>query len=48
MEKLKRMEYNAFKVSEEISLRIDGAIAHGGHVKSYVSSNVKELSFVDT
>ena len=48
MEKLKRMEYNAFKVSEEILLRIDGAIAHSGHVKSYVSSNVKELFFVDT
>ena len=31
-EELKRMEYNAFKVSEEISLRIDGAKAPGGHI----------------
>ena len=48
MEELKRMEYNAFKVSEEIALRIDGAVAPGGYMKSYVSSNVKELFFVDT
>ena len=34
---LQRMEYNAYKVCEEVGHRIDGATAPGGYLNGYVS-----------
>ena len=44
---LMRMEYNAYKVCEEISSRIDGARGPGGYLKCYVSVKADELFFSD-
>ena len=40
------MEYNAYKVCEEISSRIDGARGLGGYLKCYVSVKADELFFL--
>lgn len=39
------MEYNAYKVCDELTLRIDGAPAPGGHMKAYSSEKCENLFF---
>ena len=40
-----RMKYNAFKVCEELTYRIDGATAPGGFMKAYTSQDSDDLFF---
>ena len=42
-----RMEYNAYKVSEEIAFRIDGSAAPGCYMKGYPSEKPQELFLSD-
>ena len=42
---LKRMEYNAFKVCDELCCRIDGAPAPNGYMKAYTSQKNENLFF---
>ena len=42
---LKRMEYNAFKVCDDLTCRIDGAPVPNGYMKSYTSQKNEELFF---
>ena len=44
---LQRMEYNAFKVCEELSMRIDGARGPGGYLKCYTSEKSDHMFFND-
>ena len=44
---LQRMEYNAYKVCEEVGYRIDGATAPGGYLKGYISKKPHEQFFTD-
>jgi hypothetical protein len=39
------MKYNAFKVCDELTCRIDGATAPGGFMKAFTSSDANELFF---
>lgn len=41
------MKYNAFKVCEEVATRVDGAVAPGGFLKAFVSTDISELFFWD-
>ena len=34
---LNRMKYNAFKVCEEVSQRVDGGVVPGGYIKEWVT-----------
>eukprot|EP00794_Sanderia_malayensis_P016501 gene16501-18141_t len=38
-----RMKYNAFQVCEELTCRIDGAVAPGGFMKAYTSDSAEDL-----
>eukprot|EP00794_Sanderia_malayensis_P003753 gene3753-4275_t len=40
-----RMKYNAFQVCEELTCRIDGAVAPGGFMKAYTSDSAEDLFF---
>ena len=40
-----RMEYNAFKVCDEITLRTDGAPAPGGYMKAFTSEHLGDMFF---
>ena len=40
-----RMKYNAFKVCDELTCRIDGATSPGGFMKAFTSSDTDELFF---
>lgn len=40
-----RMEYNAFKVCDEITLRTDGAPAPGGYMKAFTSEHLNDMFF---
>ena len=42
-----RMKFNAFKVCEEVSFRLEGAAGPGGYLKSYVTKEFGELFFFD-
>jgi hypothetical protein len=42
---LDRMKYNAYKVCDELTVRIDGAPAPGGHMKAYSSEKSENLFF---
>ena len=42
-----QMRINAFKVCEEVALRIDGAVAPGGFLKAVVSNDMDGLFFWD-
>eukprot|EP00794_Sanderia_malayensis_P002367 gene2368-2728_t len=44
---LKRMEYNAYHVCDEVTSRIDGAPGPGGFLKSYRAVKKKDLFFKD-
>lgn len=44
---LERMEYNSFKVCDELTLRMDGAPAPGGFMKAYTSKRMDELFFAN-
>ena len=44
---LQRMEYNAFKVCEELSMHIDGARDPGGYLKCYTSEKSDHMFFND-
>eukprot|EP00112_Aurelia_sp_Birch-Aquarium-sp1_P004821 Seg1546.11 transcript_id=Seg1546.11/GoldUCD/mRNA.D3Y31 product="hypothetical protein" protein_id=Seg1546.11/GoldUCD/D3Y31 len=44
---LERMKFNAYKVSNEVSQRIDGAVAPDGYLKSFVTNDEKSLFFWD-
>ena len=43
---LKRMEFNAYKVAEEVAFRIDGAPAPGGYLKAYAAGPPDNLFFM--
>ena len=45
--KLSRMKYNAFKVCEEASQRVDGGVAPGGYIKGWVTPDEDSLFFWD-
>ena len=45
---LKRMQYNANKVAEEVAARIDGAAAPGGYLTGYSSENPDDIFFGDS
>ena len=42
---LDRMKYNAYKVCEELTVRIDGAPGPGGYMKAYTSEKNENLFF---
>jgi hypothetical protein len=42
---LDRMKYNAYKVCDELTMRIDGAPAPDGHMKAYSSEKSENLFF---
>ena len=42
---LERMKYNAFKVCDELSLRIDGAAGPNNYMKAYTSQKSEDLFF---
>ena len=42
-----RMKFNAFRVCEEVSFRLDGATGPGGYLRSYVTKELGELFFFD-
>ena len=44
---LSRMKYNAFKVCEEASQRVDGGVAPGGYIKGWVTPDEDSLFFWD-
>ena len=44
---LKRMKFNAFKVCEEVSQRLDRATGPGGYLKSFVTDSLDKLFFFD-
>ena len=44
---LKRMKFNAFKVCEEVSQRLDGTTGPGGYLKSLVTDSLDKLFFFD-
>ena len=43
---LKRMEFNTYKVAEEVAFRIDGAPAPGGYLKAYAAGPPDNLFFM--
>ena len=44
---LNRMKYNAFKVCEEVSQRVDAGVAPGGYIKAWVTPDEDSLFFWD-
>ena len=40
-----RIEYNAFKACDEITLRTDGAPALGGYMKAFTSGRFDDMFF---
>ena len=44
---LKIMKFNAIKVCEEVSHRLDGAPGPGGYLKSFVTDSIDKLFFFD-
>ena len=44
---LNKMKYNAFKVCEEVSHRVDGGVAPGGYIKAWVTPDEDSLFFWD-
>ena len=45
---LERMKFNAFKVAEEIALRVDGSPAPGGFMKGYTCCTTEQMFFTDS
>ena len=41
------MKYNAFKVCEEVSQRVDGGVAPGSYIKAWVTPDEDSLFFWD-
>ena len=41
------MKFNAFRVCEEVSFRLEGASGPGSYLKSYVTKELGELFFFD-
>ena len=44
---LQRMEFNSYKVCEELTMRINGARAPGGYMKCYTSQKLDDMLFND-
>ena len=42
-----RMKFNAFRVCEEVSFRLEGATGPGSYLKSYVTNELGELFLFD-